>query len=163
MVDVFYIDHVLSTSTHSSYVNWAIINSTASPSPPLAPPSVHPAATVVLFAFLTISLTAHWVYDLSTTQLTQTLIPASRRANFGGTEISLISCLSVLRWAAPVIWHEQSDFKWLALGSFVLVGIGAVAYGGWLRWLERREESPHDDKGRRESISDDGSDGGRNI
>jgi len=35
-----------------------------------------------------------------------------------------------------VIWHEQSDFRWLALGSFVAVGVAAGAYAGWARWWE---------------------------
>lgn len=82
------------------------------------------------------SLLGRWTYDISTTQLTQTLIPSSHRSSYGGTELSIVSFVSLGHWIAAVIWHEQSDFRWLALGSFVAVGVAAGAYAGWARWWE---------------------------
>ena len=55
--------------------------------------------------------------------------------------MSIVSLVSLGHWIAAAVWHNQSDFKWLALGSFVLVTIGVGAFGWWQRWWERRERA----------------------
>ncbi|KAL8797267.1 MAG: hypothetical protein Q9195_000420 [Heterodermia aff. obscurata] len=89
----------------------------------------------ILCLCLSISLLGRWTYDLSATQLTQTLIPSDHRSSFGGTEMSIVSLLSLGHWVAAAVWHTQNDFKWLALGSLVLLGIAAATYHTWSkRW-----------------------------
>ena len=51
--------------------------------------------------------------------------------------MAIVSCVSLTHWVAAVVWHEQSDFKWLALGSFFAVGAAVGAYGAWVWWWER--------------------------
>ncbi|MCJ1234397.1 hypothetical protein MMC14_002358 [Varicellaria rhodocarpa] len=94
---------------------------------------------ILLITFLSISFLGRWTYDLSVTQLTQTLIPASHRSSFGGTEMAIVSGVSLGHWVAAAVWHAQTDFKWLALGSLVAVGLGAGAYARWVK-IWRREE-----------------------
>lgn len=51
--------------------------------------------------------------------------------------MSIVGCVSLTHWVSAAIWHEQSDFRWLALGSFLAVGVAAGAYTGWARRWER--------------------------
>ncbi|KAL8825515.1 MAG: hypothetical protein Q9191_004372 [Dirinaria sp. TL-2023a] len=97
--------------------------------------SPYPLSAFILCLSISISLFGRWTYDLSATQLTQTLIPATHRSSFGGTEMSIVSVLSLGHWIAAAVWHTQNDFKWLAVGSLVLVGLAAGAYYRWAkRW-----------------------------
>lgn len=96
-------------------------------------PSTQPVLSLVLFSFLSLSLLGRWTYDLSITQLSQTLVPATHRSSFGGTEQAVVSCVSLVHWVAAAIWSRQEDFKWLATGSFVAVLLAAAAYGNWAR------------------------------
>ncbi|KAH0542702.1 hypothetical protein FGG08_002937 [Glutinoglossum americanum] len=93
----------------------------------------HPFATLALFSFLSFSLLCRWIYNLTTQQLTQTRVPTPQRASFGGTEMSIVSSVSLVHWISAVVWHAQSDFKWLALGSFIAVGGSAWMYSAWVR------------------------------
>lgn len=103
-----------------------------------SPTTFHLLNTVVLVLFISLSLLFRWTYDLCATQLTQTLIPATKRSSFGGTEMSIVSLASLGHWITAAVWHTQSDFKWLALGSFAVVAIGAGAYWWWQGWWRRR-------------------------
>ena len=51
--------------------------------------------------------------------------------------MSIVSMLSLVYWVAAIVWHKQQDFKWLALESFVVVGVAAGVYlwwqGCWMR------------------------------
>ena len=55
--------------------------------------------------------------------------------------MSIVSLVSLGHWIAAAVWHTQSDFKWLALGSFVVVAIGVGAFWWWQRWWESRERA----------------------
>lgn len=120
----------------------------------LQPPSSTPPAqylsptSFVLLAFLSLSMLGRWTYDLSITQLSQTLIPASRRGAFAGSEFAVVSCFGLVHWTSAAIWHAQEDFQWLALGSFAGVSVAAAGYGWWCRWSEGREG-----KGRRTVVA----------
>lgn len=105
-----------------------------------SPLSTNTLTTLLLLLFLSLSFLGRWTYDLSAMQLSQVLIPATHRSSFGGTEMAVVSVFSMFHWVGAAIWHRQSDFKWLALGSFVAVGFAAGVYWGWQRWWERREE-----------------------
>ena len=109
--------------------------------PVMSPLRTSTSAAVVFFAFLSFSFLGRWTYDLSVTQLTQTFIPATHRSTFGGTEQAIVSCVSMVHWVGAAIWHEEDDFKWLALGSFCAVGAAAAAYVFWARRWERTFQS----------------------
>lgn len=113
----------------------ASLASPASPPPSSSPLHSQPTATIILFSALSASFLGRWLFDLATTQLAQLLVPAARRAGFGGTEMALIGAVSLAHWVAAVVWHRQADFRWLALASVLGVGVGGAAYGGWAaRW-----------------------------
>ena len=114
MICLFYIDHAL-------------------PPSPVSLSRADLVPIIILIAFLSFSFLGRWTYDLSVTQLTQTLIPASHRSSFGGTEMAIVSSLSLSHWIASTIWHSQTDFKWLALASFIAVTLGTVAYACWVK------------------------------
>ena len=117
------------TSTDSNIVNHQ------------SPSSPYPlAVTVVLILSISSSLLFRWTYDLCATQLTQTLVPATKRSSFGGTEMSIVSLVSLAHWIAAAIWHAQKDFQWLALSSFAAVAVGVGAYHWWwwvFGWKEK--------------------------
>ena len=111
--------------------------------PTESPFTVSPLATALLLVFLSFSLLPRWTYDLSATQLAQSLIPATHRSSFGGTEMAIVSFVSLGHWVAAAIWHTQESFKWLGMGSFWGVGIGAAAYAFWYRrWVGREQGGP---------------------
>lgn len=118
---LFYLDSVLSPQTNTS-----------TDEPVASPTSLLPL--LILIPSISLSLLFRWTYDLSATQLTQTLVPATHRSSFGGTEMAIVSVLSLTHWIAAAVWHAQRDFRWLATGSFGLVG-GAL---GWYAWWYRK-------------------------
>ncbi|MCJ1270057.1 hypothetical protein MMC22_009951 [Lobaria immixta] len=91
-------------------------------------------AAVAFLAFLSVSFLGRWTYDLAVTQLTQMLVPAATRSTFGGTEQALVSAVSLVHWVAAAVWHRQSDFVWLSLGSVGAVAAATGAFTGWVWW-----------------------------
>lgn len=124
---VFFLDVSLDTTEISA----------SSPRQPLTTP--YHLNTIVFILSISLSLLFRWTYDLCATQLTQTLIPDTHRSSFGGTEMSIVSLVSLGHWIAAAVWHAQSDFKWLALGGLAVVALGVGAYWWWQRWWRRRE------------------------
>lgn len=117
------------------FVDAGLHTTTSSISSPHKSPTVsYLFNTIILIFSISLSLLFRWTYDLCGTQLTQTLIPVTKRSSFGGTEMSIVSLVSLGHWIAAAVWHTQSDFKWLALGSFVIVAIGTGAYWWWQGW-----------------------------
>lgn len=117
---LFYLDSMLSPQANTSTEK-----STASP--------ISLVPLLILIPSISLSLLFRWTYDLSATQLTQTLVPASHRSSFGGTEMAIVSVLSLTHWVAAAVWHGQRDFRWLATGSFGLVGGAVGLYALWYR------------------------------
>ena len=100
----------------------------------ISPKTTSTILAVTFFAFLSFSFLGRWTYDLAITQLTQMLIPAESRSSFGGTEQAIVSCVSLVHWVAAAVWHHQSDFVWLALGSVCAVAAATGAFALWARW-----------------------------
>ena len=53
--------------------------------------------------------------------------------------MAVVSVFSMIHWVSALIWNRQSDFKWLAVGSFVGVGLATGLFWGWSRWWEKKE------------------------
>lgn len=136
VLSLFILDAILHTTT----------TSTSSPHQSLI--SSYPLNTIILILFISLSLLFRWTYDLCATQLTQTLVPATKRSSFGGTEMSIVSLVSLGHWIAAAVWHTQSDFKWLALGSLAVVATGVGTYWWWQGWWKRRERASKERMGK---------------
>lgn len=95
------------------------------------PPNV--AWSVVLFSFLAFSRLGVWVFDLTTQQLTQTLVPTHQRSSFAGTENSIVNVFELLGAGAAIAFPRMEQYKWLALASLVSVVISLIMYAGWVR------------------------------
>jgi solute carrier family 40 (iron-regulated transporter), member 1 len=91
----------------------------------------HLLVQLILFSFLSLSLIGHWVYILMVQELEQVEIPTSQRSTFAGTEQSFASFFQLCHWAATMIWSQPEDFRWLALGSIIVLGIGTLIFGVW--------------------------------
>ena len=127
LLSLFYLDITLSPTTTTTL-----------------PRSASLISIILLIASISFSLLLRWTYDLSATQLTQILVPASDRACFGGTEMAIVSLISLTHWIAAAVWHSQRDFRWLATGSFAMVG-GAM--GGYAVWYKRSKPMSKNDPG----------------
>lgn len=121
----------------------ARLNNTATSTsdPHQSPTTSYSLITIILMVSISLSLLFRWTYDLCATQLTQALVPANKRSSFGGTEMSIVSLVSLGHWIAAAVWHTQSDFKWLALGSLVVVALGVGAYRWWQGWWGSQERA----------------------
>lgn len=105
-------------------------------SSPLTTSTVTAIAAITFWSFLSLSFLGRWTYDLAATQLTQMLVPSTHRATFGGTEQAIVSMVSLVHWVGAAVWHQQSDFVWLALASVTGVGIATFVYARWTRvWI----------------------------
>lgn len=111
---------------------------TAAPSPDAADnkvdiPPPHLLLSIVLFSFLSLTRLGHWTYELMVQELEQVEVPSSQRSTFAGMEQSFRSFFELCHWAATVVWSRPEDFKWLAPGSLVLLGLGATIFAVWQR------------------------------
>ncbi|KAI8961736.1 Ferroporti-1 [Daldinia sp. FL1419] len=91
------------------------------------------AWSVILFSFLAFSRLGVWVFDLTTQQLTQTLVPEHQRSSFAGTENSVVNIFELLGAGAAIAFPRTEQYRWLALASLVSVLISWVMYAGWVR------------------------------
>ncbi|KAI0829965.1 Ferroporti-1 [Hypoxylon sp. FL0890] len=89
--------------------------------------------SIVLFSFLAFSRLGVWVFDLTTQQLTQTLVPQTQRSSFAGTEKSVVNIFELLGAGAAIAFPRTEQYKWLATASLVSVVISWVMYAGWVR------------------------------
>ena len=89
--------------------------------------------SVLLFTFLAISRLGVWIHDLTTQQLTQSLVAEHQRASFAGVENSIVNIVELLGAASAIVFPDTAQFKWLALVSWVVVLVAWVAYAYWVR------------------------------
>jgi iron-regulated transporter 1 len=125
---------------------WALSTSTTSSPSPLLPllfpktittpastPTPAPLLALSLFAFLSASRLGLWIYDLTTQQLTQTLVPPSSRSSFAGVENSFVSFFELSQHVATIVLSRPEQFRYLALGSWGAVAVSTCLYAGWVR------------------------------
>ncbi|KAI1116791.1 Ferroportin1-domain-containing protein [Nemania sp. NC0429] len=98
------------------------------PTPPLSA-----GWSVILFSFLAFSRLGVWIYDLTTQQLTQTLVPGTRRSSFAGVENAVVNVFEVLGAAAAIAFPRPEQYRWLALASLASLAIGWSMYAWWVR------------------------------
>ncbi|KAI1206426.1 Ferroporti-1 [Annulohypoxylon truncatum] len=89
--------------------------------------------SIVLFSFLAFSRLGVWVFDLTTQQLTQTLVPEHQRSSFAGTENSVVNIFELLGAGAAIAFPRTEQYKWLALASIVTVIVSWIMYAFWVR------------------------------
>jgi iron-regulated transporter 1 len=85
-------------------------------------------------------------------ELEQVEVPPAQRSTFAGTEQSFRSFFELCHWGATVVWSQPEDFRWLALGSLIVLGVGAGIFAVWSRKETRNsrvryEEIAMDDVG----------------
>ncbi|MCJ1341506.1 hypothetical protein MMC09_006802 [Bachmanniomyces sp. S44760] len=88
---------------------------------------------LTLFTFLSFSRLGLWLFDLTTTELTQTLVSPGSRSSFAGTEMSFVNVFELGQWVLAAVFSNPEDFIWLAGGSICAVGIAAGMYALWVR------------------------------
>jgi len=94
----------------------------------------HPITiSIILFSFLSLSRVGHWMFDLMVQELEQVEIPVSQRSTFAGTEQSFRSLSELCHWAATVGWSKPEQFRWLASGSLIVLGVSTVTFAIWTR------------------------------
>ncbi|KAI0206228.1 Ferroportin1-domain-containing protein [Astrocystis sublimbata] len=89
--------------------------------------------SVILFSFLAFSRLGVWIYDLTTQQLTQTLVHKTQRSSFAGVENSVINIFEVIGAGAAIAFPRVEQYRWLALASLTSVVIGWCMYAWWVR------------------------------
>lgn len=65
-----------------------------------------PLLTVAMFTFLSLSRLGLWIYDLTTQQLTQTLVPPTQRSSFTGVEYSFYNLFELLQNVAAMVFDK---------------------------------------------------------
>lgn len=95
-----------------------------------------PLLALALFTFLSLSRIGLWIFDLTTQQLTQTLVESTNRSLIAGVETSLASAFELGNYVAVIFLNRPSQFKYLAMGSICAVGLSAAIYAGWV-WKMR--------------------------
>jgi iron-regulated transporter 1 len=91
--------------------------------------------------------------ELMVQELGQVEIPESQRSTFAGTEQSFHSLFALCHWAATVVWSHPGQFRWLAVGSLLVVGAGVVIFGSW---VGKEKSSGGRRRGEYEGIAMDG-------
>ncbi|KAL7628232.1 hypothetical protein AAE478_002431 [Parahypoxylon ruwenzoriense] len=89
--------------------------------------------SVILFSFLAMSRLGVWLFDLTTQQLTQTLVPQHQRSSFAGTENSIVNVFELFGAGTAIAFPRTEQYPWLALASLVSVVISWVMYAAWVR------------------------------
>ncbi|KAI0815459.1 Ferroportin1-domain-containing protein [Xylaria sp. FL0064] len=115
----------------------------AAEEPPTLPPLTSRAAagdkplsipwSLILFSFLAFSRLGVWIFDLTTQQLTQTLVQRTQRSSFAGIENSVVNVFEVLGAAASIAFPRVEQYRWLALASLGSVVLSWCLYAAWVR------------------------------
>ena len=95
-----------------------------------------PLLAITLFLFLSISRLGLWIFDLTTQQLTQTMVTSTQRSSFTGVEYSFVALFELGQYVITIVLHKPEQFKWIAGFSWVAVMVSTAAYAGWV-WRMR--------------------------
>lgn len=95
-----------------------------------------PVLAFMLFFFLSISRLGVWIYDLTTQQLTQTMVRLVQRSSFTGVEYSFVSLFELAQFVITIVLHKPEQVKWIAAMGWIAVLVSIIAYAGWL-WKMR--------------------------
>ena len=90
------------------------------------------ALVLVLIIFISASRLGRFTSALCAQQLAQTCVKPAQRSSFAGTEVGFASAFGLGHYVATVVWSEREEFKWVALGSVVVVAGGVGLYAFWL-------------------------------
>ncbi|CAJ2513424.1 Uu.00g015430.m01.CDS01 [Anthostomella pinea] len=128
---------------------WAISAQTGKPES-VASPASRPEAessspdlgwSIIMFSFLAFSRLGVWIFDLTTQQLTQTMVPENQRSSFAGVENSVVNVFELLGAGSAVAFPHTEQYRWLALVSLLTVMIAwamlAVWYTTQLLWVNQ--------------------------
>ena len=100
------------------------------------PASSFPFLTVCIFLFLGISRLGNWVHNLAVQQIVQTQVPARKRVEFSGVEMTFVSGAEIGRWACAAVWGRPDEFKGVAVMGLVSA---IVCWGLYFGWFLKRE------------------------
>lgn len=121
------------TPPPSSLLSLIFPKTTTTPAPASTPASPPLLLALPLFTFLSASRLGLWIYDLTTQQLTQTLVPPSSRSSFAGVENSFVSFFELSQHVATIALSRPEQFRYLAVGSWGAVAVSVCLYAGWVR------------------------------
>lgn len=118
----------------SSPLATTIPNKPSSSSSSASPPNTHTpiALILVLIIFISASRLGRFTSVLCAQQLAQTCVEPAQRSRFAGTEAGFASVFGLGHYVATVVWSEREDFRWVALGSVIVVAAGVGLYALWL-------------------------------
>ncbi|KAI5919247.1 Ferroportin1-domain-containing protein [Camillea tinctor] len=88
--------------------------------------------SILLFSFLAFSRLGVWVFDLTTQQLTQTLVAPTQRSSFAGVENSVVNVFELLGAGTAIAFPRTEQYRWLALASLVSVVVSWLMYAVWV-------------------------------
>lgn len=108
------------------------------PTLPTDPTKAFPILTKILLISLGLSRLGPFAYALVEQQLVQVAVAPSKRVEFTGTEMALLSLSELCRWGLTGVFGKPEQFKGVACGSFATIGIAAGLFWWWTwRWRER--------------------------
>jgi len=93
----------------------------------------YPIMSVIFLFSLAASRLGRAMLSLTAQQLSQSLVPASQRSNFAGTELALVSVFGLMHNIGAAIWSQPKEFGWLSLVSILAIGASAGLYTWWMR------------------------------
>ncbi|KAF7884246.1 uncharacterized protein EAF02_004582 [Botrytis sinoallii] len=132
VISIYVYPHTKQIPDPLTLILWILSTSTSIPNTPLLSPNT-PLLALFLFTSLSLSRLGLWIFDLTTQQLSQTLIAPTQRSSFAGCEYSLVALFELGNYVMAIIWSRQDQFGWVALVSLVAVGVSTVVYAGWVR------------------------------
>ncbi len=78
--------------------------------------------------------TSHRIYDLTTQQLSQSLVLPSQRSSFAGVEYSFNAFFELAQHITVLFFFSKpEDFRFVAVMGVMAVAVSTVSYAMWVR------------------------------